>query len=52
VHKTHIMPEPRYGVLNLIEIGLACDGVVSGDYHMRETVFNCCFQAPQHVCCA
>jgi hypothetical protein len=29
------MPEPRYGVLNLIEIGLAM-GWSSGDYHMRE----------------
>jgi hypothetical protein len=29
------MPEPRYGVLNLIEIGLACT-VVSSDYHARK----------------
>jgi hypothetical protein len=37
------MPEPRYGVLNLIE-RLACDGVVSGDYHARKQCSTAVFR--------
>jgi hypothetical protein len=37
------MPEPRY-MENLIEIGLACDGVVSGDYHMRKQCSTAVFR--------
>jgi hypothetical protein len=36
--------------LNLIESGWRVMGW-SVAITMRKTVFNCCFQAPQHVCC-